>query len=50
MLDEEGEPAVGVLVLDGDVDAMVAERLVHVRIVAGDGGVELILGRRDSDR
>ncbi len=34
---------VRVLVLDGDVDAVIAERLVHVRIVGRDGGVELVL-------
>ena len=41
--DQQVEPLVGVLVLDGDVDAVVAERLVHVGIVARDGGLELIL-------
>ena len=40
-LDEEAEPSVGVLVLDGDVDAVVAQRLIHVGVVGRDGGVEL---------
>ena len=38
--DEQAEPLVRALVLDGDVDAVVAERLVHVGVVARDGGVE----------
>ena len=35
------EPGVGVLILDGDVDAVIAQRLIHVRVVGRDGGVEL---------
>ena len=41
--DQQAEPLVGALVLDGDVDAVIAERLVHVGVVARDGGVELVL-------
>ncbi len=41
--DQDVEPLVGALVLDGDVDAVVAERLVHVGVVARDGGLELVL-------
>ena len=42
-LDEEAKPGVRVLILDGDVDAVLAQGLVHVRIVGRDGGVELVL-------
>ena len=42
-LDEQAKPGVGVLILDGDVDAVIAERLVHVRIVGRDRRVELVL-------
>ena len=40
--DQQAEPLVGALILDGDVDAVIAERLVHVGVVARDGGVEEI--------
>jgi hypothetical protein len=41
--DQQAEPLVRALVLDGNVDAVVAECLIHVGIVARDGGVEDIL-------
>ena len=41
--DQQAEPLVLALILDGDVDAVIAERLVHVGVVARDGGVEQIL-------
>jgi hypothetical protein len=42
-LDEEADPGVGVLVLDGDVDAMLAQGLIHVGVVPRNGGVVLSL-------
>jgi hypothetical protein len=41
--DQQAKPLVRALILDGDVDAVVAERLVHVRVVARDDGFEDIL-------
>ncbi len=38
--DKDIDPLIAGGILDGDVDAVIAERLVHVGIVARDGGVE----------
>ncbi len=41
--DQQVEPLIGALILDGDVDAVITERLVHVWIVARHCGVEGVL-------
>ena len=39
-LDKNTEPRVSVLILDADIDVMLAQRLVQVRIIGRNGGVE----------
>src|SRR3981081_1306470 len=40
--DQQAEPLILALILDGDVDAVIAQRLIHVGVVARNGGVEEI--------